>query len=130
MRGFWPVMKAGIYARVSTHDRHTLDMQIAAIRKYVQAREWSIEMEITEIGSGVKERPKRDELINHARRRQVDVIIVWKLDRWGRSVNDLFYSLGISKISNFKKSIIWRGVFPLIEICPTQVLTKSIKNML
>ena len=93
MRGFWPVMKAGIYARVSTHDQHTLDMQIAAIRKYVQAREWSIEMEITEIGSGVKERPKRDELLNHARRRQVDVIIVWKLDRWGRSVNDLFYTL-------------------------------------
>ena len=121
MRGFWPVMKAGIYARVSTHDQHTLDMQIAAIRKYVQAREWSIEMEITEIGSGVKERPKRDELINHARRRQVDVIIVWKLDRWGRSVNDLFYSLGISKISNFKKSIIWKGVFPLIEICPNKL---------
>ena len=121
MRGFWPVMKAGIYARVSTHDQHTLDMQIAAIRKYVQAREWSIEMEITEIGSGVKERPKRDELLNHARRRQVDVIIVWKLDRWGRSVNDLFYSLGISKISNFKKSIIWKGVFPLIEICPNKL---------
>ena len=89
MRGFWPVMKAGIYARVSTHDQHTLDMQIAAIRKYVQAREWSIEMEITEIGSGVKERPKRDELINHARRRQVDVIIVWKLGEKSNQIPDL-----------------------------------------
>jgi predicted site-specific integrase-resolvase len=44
--GFWPGMKAGIYARVSTHDQHTLDMQIAAIKKYVQAREWQIEIEI------------------------------------------------------------------------------------
>jgi len=91
--GFWPGMKAGIYARVSTHDQHTLDMQIAAIKKYVQAREWQIEIEIAEIGSGAKERPKRDELLNQAKRRQIDVIIVWKLDRWGRSVNDLFHTL-------------------------------------
>lgn len=86
-------MKAGIYARVSTHDQHTLDMQIAAIKKYVQAREWCTEIEIAETGSGVKERSKRDELLNQARRRQIDVIIVWKLDRWGRSVNDLFHTL-------------------------------------
>ena len=86
-------MKAGIYARVSTHDQHTLDMQIAAMKKYVLAREWQIEIEIAEIGSGAKERPKRDELLNQARRRQIDVIIVWKLDRWGRSVNDLFHTL-------------------------------------
>ena len=33
----------------------------------------------------------------------------------------VFYSLGISKISNFKKSIIWKGVFPLIEICPNKL---------
>jgi putative DNA-invertase from lambdoid prophage Rac len=86
-------MKAGIYARVSTHDQHTLDMQIEAMKKYVQAREWQIESEITEIGSGAKDRPNRCELLNQARRRQIDVIIVWKLDRWGRSVNDLFHTL-------------------------------------
>ena len=33
----------------------------------------------------------------------------------------IFFSLGISKISNFKKSIIWKGVFPLIEICPNKL---------
>lgn len=86
-------MKAGIYARVSTHDQHTLDMQIAAMKKYVQAREWQIVIAIAEIGSGAKERVKREELLNQARRRQIDVIIVWKLDRWGRSVNDLFHTL-------------------------------------
>lgn len=86
-------MKAGIYARVSTHDQHTLGMQIEAMKKYAKARDWQIESEITEIGSGAKDRPKRGELINQAKRRQIDVIIVWKLDRWGRSVNDLFHTL-------------------------------------
>ncbi|HAT7074282.1 TPA: helix-turn-helix domain-containing protein [Legionella pneumophila subsp. pneumophila] len=87
-------MKAGIYARVSTHDQQTLNLQIEAMKKYAQAREWYIESEITEIGSGAKDtRPQREELINQAKRRQIDVIIVWKLDRWGRSVNDLFHTL-------------------------------------
>ena len=86
-------MKAGIYARVSTHDQHTLGMQIDAMKKYAKARDWEIETEISEIGSGAKARPKRDDLLNQARRRQIDVIIVWKLDRWGRSVNDLFHTL-------------------------------------
>lgn len=87
-------MKTGIYARVSTHDQHTLDLQIEAMKKYAQAREWHIESEIKEIGSGAKDnRPLRDKLINQAKRREVDVIIVWKLDRWGRSVNDLFHTL-------------------------------------
>ena len=87
-------MKVGIYARVSTHDQKTLDMQIDAMKKYAKARDWQIETEIAEIGSGAKDkRPQREELINQAKRRQIDVIIVWKLDRWGRSVNDLFHTL-------------------------------------
>ena len=83
-------MKAGIYARVSTHDQHTLDMQIEAMKKYATARCWQIE---TEIGSGAKDWPMRSELLKQAKRRQIDVIIVWKLDRWARSVNDLFQTL-------------------------------------
>ncbi|WP_045095473.1 recombinase family protein [Legionella fallonii] len=48
-------MKAGIYARVSTHDQQTLELQIEAMKKYAQAREWRIESEISEIGSGAKD---------------------------------------------------------------------------
>ena len=77
-------MKVGIYARVSTHDQHTLDMQIETMKKYAMARNWKIKSEITKIGSGAKDRLKRGKLINQAKRRQIDVIIVWKLDRWGR----------------------------------------------
>ena len=69
-------------------------MQIDAMKKYAAARGWQIETEIAEIGSGAKDtRPQREELINQAKRRQIDVISVWKLDRWGRSVNDLFHTL-------------------------------------
>ena len=93
-------MKVGIYARVSTHDQHTLGMQIEAMKKYALAREWQTTLEISEIGSGAKDRPKRDELLNQARRRQIDVISVWKLDWWGRSVSDLFHTLNeLSQVS-------------------------------
>jgi DNA invertase Pin-like site-specific DNA recombinase len=86
-------MKAAIYARVSTHDQHTLNMQIQAMQKYAEAREWKIVKAISEIGSGAKERAEREELIKSAKRREIDVVIVWKLDRWGRSVTDLLHTL-------------------------------------
>jgi len=86
-------MKVGIYARVSTYDQQTLGMQVESIKKYVKARDWKVELEVTEIGSGAKEKEKRDILLKAARRREIDRVIVWKLDRWGRSVSDLFQTL-------------------------------------
>lgn len=82
-------MQVALYARVSTHDQQTLPMQLKAMRDYAKKRGWKIKYEIQEIGSGAKTRPKREELLKEARRRQVDAIIVWRLDRWGRSVSDL-----------------------------------------
>lgn len=82
-------MHIALYARVSTHDQQTLPMQLKAMREYVKKRGWKVKHEIQEIGSGAKTRPKREELIRQARRRQIDAIIVWRLDRWGRSVSDL-----------------------------------------
>lgn len=98
-------MKVGIYARVSTIDQKTLSMQIDAVKKYVKARNWDIALTIEEISSGAKRLPKRELMMSAAKRREIDVIIVWKLDRWGRSVTDLFTSLneltavGVSFIS-------------------------------
>lgn len=82
-------MKAALYARVSTHDQQTLPMQLKAMREYSKKRKWIIVHEIQEVGSGAKSRPKREELLRDAKRRNVDVIVVWRLDRWGRSVSDL-----------------------------------------
>jgi DNA invertase Pin-like site-specific DNA recombinase len=62
------------------------------MQEYVKQRGWIIAKEIQEIGSGAKKRPQREELLKSARKRDIDVIIVWKLDRWGRSLHDLISS--------------------------------------
>lgn len=85
--------KVGLYARVSTHDQQTLPLQLKDLRRYAKQRGWQVVMQIQDIGSGVKERPQRDALLKAARRREVDTILVWRLDRWGRSVEDLVGTL-------------------------------------
>lgn len=64
-----------------------------ALRKYSRARKWKIVLEIEDVESGAKDRKKRERLLEAARRREVDAILVWKLDRWGRSIHDLFLTL-------------------------------------
>ena len=81
--------KVGLYARVSTHDQQTLPMQLSAMRTYAKRRGWKVLVEEREVGSGAKTRPKREELLRAARRRDVDAIVVWRLDRWGRSLLDM-----------------------------------------
>jgi DNA invertase Pin-like site-specific DNA recombinase len=85
--------RAGLYARVSTNDQQTLPMQIRALREYVARRGWAIAIQIREIGSGAVERKAREQLIEAARRREIDVVLVWRLDRWGRSLVDLVVTL-------------------------------------
>lgn len=86
-------IRAGLYARVSTHDQQTLPMQLAAMRQYARKRGWSVAAEVQEVASGAKERPERQRLIDAAKRRDVDAIVVWRLDRWGRSLVDLVTTL-------------------------------------
>jgi len=45
------------------------------------------------VGSGATTRPLREKLIETARRREIDSVIVWRLDRWGRSLVDLVNTL-------------------------------------
>lgn len=86
-------LRVGLYARVSTHDQQTLPMQLSAMRDYARKREWAVALEIKDVGSGAALREKREALLSAARRREVDVIIVWRLDRWGRSLVDLVTTL-------------------------------------
>lgn len=92
-RGYF-VKKVGLYARVSKCEQHTLPMQIEEMHKYVNSRSWIIELEVQDIGSGARLRPKRDLLLKAARKRSIDAILVWRLDRWGRSLEDLITTLG------------------------------------
>lgn len=86
-------MHVGIYARISTQEQQTLPMQLDALRKYAKSRKWKVVIEVQEIGSGIKERKKREDLMHAARQRSLDAILVWKLDRWGRSLHDLVDTL-------------------------------------
>ncbi len=86
-------MRVGLYARVSTHDQQTLPMQLKQMKEYIKNRKWKLIIEFQEIGSGAKTRPKREELLKMARRREIDAILVWKLDRFGRSLADLITTL-------------------------------------
>ena len=63
------------------------------MRRYVKDRGWRIVLEVKDVGSGASARPKRDEILIAARKREIDLIVVWKLDRWGRSVVDLVTTL-------------------------------------
>lgn len=75
-------MRVGLYARVSTHDQQTLPLQLHAMRDYAAKRGWTIAAQIKEVGSGASQRELRTTLIAAARRREIDVVLVWRLDRW------------------------------------------------
>ncbi len=87
------MFRAGLYARVSTNDQQTLPMQCRAMREYAARRDWAIAVQVREIGSGAIKRQAREKLLEAARRREIDVVLVWRLDRWGRSVTDLLATL-------------------------------------
>lgn len=87
------MVRVGLYARVSTHDQQTLSLQMHAMREYAERRGWTIAAQIKEVGSGAATRELRESLLAAARRREIDVVLVWRLDRWGRSLVDLVVTL-------------------------------------
>src|SRR5580765_1768520 len=88
-RGSVKVFRAGLYARVSTNDQQTLAMQNRAMREYAVRRGWTIALQVREVNSGAAKREAREKVLEAARRREIDLVLVWRLDRWGRSVTDL-----------------------------------------
>jgi putative DNA-invertase from lambdoid prophage Rac len=87
------MFRAGLYARVSTNDQQTLAMQNRVMRDYAARRGWAIAMQVREIGSGAAKRQAREKLLEAARRREIDLVLVCRLDRWDRSVTDLLATL-------------------------------------
>ena len=83
-----------IYARVST-ELQNCDLQLRELREYAERRGWRVAGEFVDKGvSGKKaSRPALDQLMNEARLRRFDAVLVWKLDRWGRSVVDSIRSI-------------------------------------
>ena len=91
-----PPMRAAIYSRVSTMHQNT-ENQVDALREVATKRGWRILTEIEDKGiSGAKGREKRpglDRCLKAAERRMYDVLLVWSLDRLGRSLQDLIHTL-------------------------------------
>jgi putative DNA-invertase from lambdoid prophage Rac len=87
------MFRAGLYARVSTNDQQTLAMQNRARREYAVRRGWAVALHIREVNSGAARREAHEKVLEAARRRNIDVVLVWRLDRWGRSVTDLLATL-------------------------------------
>jgi len=100
-------MRAALYARVSTHAGQNPEMQLAELREYCARRGWEISGEFVDTGvSGARERrPELDRMLVVCRRRQVDAVVVYRYDRFARSLRQLvnalcdFDALGIQFVS-------------------------------
>src|ERR1041384_5747577 len=88
-------MKAAIYARVSTNNGQDPTMQTRELRDYCERRGWELAGEYVDVGiSGSKEkRPELGRLMTDAHRRRFDCVVVWKFDRFARSVSHLLRAL-------------------------------------
>lgn len=99
--------RAALYARVSTHNDQNPAMQLEELRAYCARRGWEVSGEYVDHGiSGSKERrPQLDRLLADCRRRSVDAVIVYRYDRFARSLQQLvnaleeFRALGIDFVS-------------------------------
>lgn len=101
-------LRAALYGRVSTKDRgQDTEVQLRELREFASRRGWQVFGEYVDNGvSGAKEnRPELDRLMADAHKRRFDLVIVWKFDRFARSVSHLvraletFSSLGIEFVS-------------------------------
>ena len=100
-------MKAASYARVSTTNGQDPTVQTRELKEYCERRGWEIASEYVDTGiSGAREkRPELDRMMADAHRRCFDAVVVWKFDRFARSVSHLlraletFKALGIEFVS-------------------------------
>ena len=99
-------MRVALYARVSTLNGQQTEMQLAELREYVARRQWTAVEFVDEGVSGARERrPALDRLWSECRKRRVDAVVVYRYDRFARSLRQLvnaleeFRALGIDFVS-------------------------------
>jgi DNA invertase Pin-like site-specific DNA recombinase len=100
-------MRVALYARVSTHNgQQDPELQLRELREYCARRGWGVSDEFVDHISGAKDkRPALDRLMVDAHRRRFDAVVVWRFDRFARSVSHLlraletFHALGIEFVS-------------------------------
>src|ERR1022692_2690809 len=89
------IARVALYARVSTCNGQDPEMQLRELREYAGRRGWEIAGEYTDHGvSGSKDsRPELNQLMADAHQRRFDAVLVWKIDRFGRSLKHLVNAL-------------------------------------
>jgi DNA invertase Pin-like site-specific DNA recombinase len=100
-------IRAALYARVSTNSNQNPQMQLEEMRDYCKRRGWELAGEYVDVGisGGREQRPQLDRLISDCRKRRVDAVVVYRYDRFARSLRQLvnaleeFRSLGIEFVS-------------------------------
>ena len=98
--------RVAIYTRVSTDDQST-KTQEHELRQYAKHRRWTVQQIYTDHGfsGALEKRPALDELLRDTRKRKFDVVLVWKFDRFARSLRqlvsalELFRKFGIDFVS-------------------------------
>jgi DNA invertase Pin-like site-specific DNA recombinase len=98
-------LRAALYARVSTTDQDATN-QLLELRRYAAARGWEVSEYVDEGVSGTKDRRHDlDRLVSDARRRRLDLVVCWRLDRLGRNLKHLisllddFQAWGVAFVS-------------------------------
>lgn len=89
-------MKVAIYARVSTNEQFTENQEIR-LKEYADRMKWEYTV-FTEVESSRKTRPIKAKVLDMLRKREFDAVLVYKLDRWARSLSELV--LEITELSN------------------------------
>jgi DNA invertase Pin-like site-specific DNA recombinase len=89
--------RAALYVRVSSGEQHT-ESQERALREYVQRRAWVLHKIYRDKCTGATaNRPGLDELLKDCRHRSIDVVVVWKFDRFARSLKNLIVGLELCR---------------------------------
>jgi DNA invertase Pin-like site-specific DNA recombinase len=103
-----PIVRAALYARVSTaNNGQDPTMQTRELREYSERRGWQVVGEYVDVGiSGTKEkRPELDRLVSEAHSRRFDVVVLWKFDRFARSVSHLLRALETFRALGMSSSV-------------------------
>jgi DNA invertase Pin-like site-specific DNA recombinase len=95
MEVFMKAKKVAIYARVSTINGQSPEMQLSEMREYASLRGWSVFSEYVDCGvsGAAQSRPQLNRLMADACRRRFDTLLCWKVDRFGRSLKHLVNSI-------------------------------------
>ena len=103
-------MRAAIYTRVSTADQNS-ELQLREIRDHASRQGWEIVDIYHDVISGAKaNRPGLSRLMAEARARKFDTLLVWKLDRFGRSLVDCLNNIRILEDSGIRFIAVTQGL--------------------